>query len=66
MDPNRVWEDVKEDIELLWEMVNDKEYAKRVSWADGSTVEEVRGTLTTNLEALTSWLKKGGFPPQKA
>jgi hypothetical protein len=48
MDPNATWQMLCEYLLALIQHPND---------------EEIRATAILHLEALTQWLRRGGFPP---
>jgi hypothetical protein len=49
MDPNATWQMLCEYLRALDQNTND---------------EEIRANANMLLEALTRWLRRGGFPPQ--
>lgn len=64
MDPNSCWDEILIDIALLYDSINDPDYAARVIWAMGDSEADIRERLATSLINLSRWVEQGGAPPK--
>jgi hypothetical protein len=62
MDPNTLWNELLEDMSILFDMRNDEEYRKRLEWS-GEDIEELQEDIAIKLENLAEWIRKGGALP---